>query len=105
MRRLATLGAVIALSVAAAACGSSNNSSPQSHATGTLTIDNESGGTWACQFNPFNLSYISYSLGNVYEPLMFVNTLQSGKQSPWLATRPGGAAGTSQIRSTTGTGW
>ena len=54
--------------------------------SGVLTIDNESGGTWTCDFNPFNLSYISFSLGNVYEPLMFVNTLQSGKASPWLAT-------------------
>ena len=51
-----------------------------------LTIDNESGGTWTCDFNPFNLSYICYSLGPVYEPLAFVNTLQSGKITPWLAT-------------------
>jgi peptide/nickel transport system substrate-binding protein len=51
-----------------------------------LTIDNESGGTWTCNFNPFNLSYLPYSLGPVYEPLAFVNTLQSGKITPWLAT-------------------
>ena len=51
-----------------------------------LTIDNESGGTWTCDFNPFNLSYIAFSLGPVYEPLAFVNTLQSGKTTPWLAT-------------------
>jgi peptide/nickel transport system substrate-binding protein len=51
-----------------------------------LTIDNESGGTWTCDFNPFNLTYISYSLGTVYEPLVFVNTLESGKTTPWLAT-------------------
>jgi peptide/nickel transport system substrate-binding protein len=51
-----------------------------------LTIDNESGGTWTCNFNPFNLTYISYSLGPVYEPLMFVNTLENAKVSPWLAT-------------------
>ena len=54
--------------------------------SGVLTIDNESGGTWTCDFNPFNLSYISYSLGNVYEPLVFINTLQSGQASPWLAS-------------------
>ena len=30
--------------------------------------------------------FIQYSLGPVYEPLVFVNTLQSGKVSPWLAT-------------------
>src|SRR5215467_15377896 len=53
---------------------------------GLLTIDNESGGTWTCDFNPFNLSYIGYSLGNVYEPLMFVDTLANAKVSPWLAT-------------------
>jgi peptide/nickel transport system substrate-binding protein len=62
--------------------GSSNNAAP----SGVLTIDNESGGTWTCDFNPFNLSYIGYSMGNVYEPLMFVNTLQNAKVSPWLAT-------------------
>jgi peptide/nickel transport system substrate-binding protein len=72
----------------AAACGGSSTTSGTSKAapSGVLTIDNESGGTWTCDFNPFNLSYISYSLGNVYEPLMFVNTLQNAKVSPWLAT-------------------
>ncbi len=86
MRRLTKLGAVIALSLAAAACGSTTSSGPSSHATGVLTIDNESGGTWTCNFNPFNLSYIGFSLGWVYEPLVFVNTLQNAKESPWLAT-------------------
>ena len=55
--------------------------------SGVLTIDNESGGTWTCDFNPFNLTYISFALGPVYEPLVFVNTLQSGKTTPWLATK------------------
>jgi peptide/nickel transport system substrate-binding protein len=92
MRRLKTIGVIVVVGLLAAACGSSGNnksssSSGKTTASGTLTIDNESGGTWTCQFNPFNLSYISYSLGNVYEPLVFVNTLQSGKQLPWLATK------------------
>jgi len=52
-----------------------------------LTIDNESGGNWTCDFSPFNLSYISFSLGTVYEPLVFVNTLQNAKETPWLATK------------------
>ena len=55
-------------------------------ANGVLTIDNESGSLWTCNFNPFNLSDIGYSLGPVYEPLMFVNTLQSAKTTPWLAS-------------------
>ena len=91
MRRLKAFGVLIAAGALAAACssGSSSSSSSSSSASGpsgVLTIDNESGGTWTCDFNPFNLSDISFSLGPVYEPLMFVNTLQSGKITPWLAT-------------------
>jgi peptide/nickel transport system substrate-binding protein len=88
MRRLKTIGVLIAAGVLAAACGtsSSSSSSNASGPSGVLTIDNESGGTWTCDFNPFNLSYLPYSLGPVYEPLAFVNTLQSGKATPWLAT-------------------
>jgi peptide/nickel transport system substrate-binding protein len=89
-RRFKIIGALLVAALLAAACSSSsNNSSSSSSAkgpSGTLTIDNESGGTWTCDFNPFNLSYIGYSLGNVYEPLMFVNTLQNAKVTPWLAT-------------------
>jgi peptide/nickel transport system substrate-binding protein len=89
MRRLKAIGVLMAAGVLAAACGtgsSSSSSGTPSVASGVLTIDNESGGTWTCDFNPFNLSYISFSLGNIYEPLVFVNTLQSGQQTPWLAT-------------------
>jgi peptide/nickel transport system substrate-binding protein len=90
MRRLKAIGVLIAAGALAAAC-SSGSSSPSSSskasgASGVLTIDNESGGTWTCDFNPFNLSYLPFSLGPVYEPLAFVNTLESGKATPWLAT-------------------
>ena len=59
-----------------------------------LTIDNESGGTWACDFNPFNLSDIGFSLGNVYEPLVFVNTLQKRQDDTrgWPPATPGATA-------------
>ena len=89
MRRLTKLGVVIATGLLAAACSSSPSAGgpPSSGASGTLTIDNESGGNWSCDFSPFNLSYISFSLGTVYEPLVFVNTLQSGQEKPWLATK------------------
>jgi peptide/nickel transport system substrate-binding protein len=89
MRRLKAIGVLIAAGVLAAACSSGSSSPSSSKASGpsgVLTIDNESGGTWTCDFNPFNLSYVGYSLGPVYEPLAFVNTLQSGKTTPWLAT-------------------
>jgi peptide/nickel transport system substrate-binding protein len=94
MRRLIKYGVVIAsCCLAAAACSSSSSSGGSgsgskgtSTATGVLTIDNESGGNWTCDFNPFNLSDISFSLGNVYEPLVFVDTLNDAKTTPWLAT-------------------
>ncbi len=98
MRRLKAIGVLIAAGALAAACSSSpSSSSSSSGPSGVLTIDNESGGTWTCNFNPFNLSYISYSLGNVYEPLVFVNTLQSGKMTPWLATSWAWSNGNKQL--------
>ncbi len=88
-RRLTAIAVLATAGLITAACGSSSPStsaSSKAAPSGVLTIDNESGGTWPCDFNPFNLSYIGYSLGNVYEPLVFVNTLQNAKVSPWLAT-------------------
>ena len=52
---------------------------------GTLTISNAQF-LWTCGFSPFNPSQNFLSVGTVYEPLMFVNALQNGKTSPWLAT-------------------
>ncbi len=86
MRRLITLGAAISCALLAAACGSGSSASGPAGPRGVLTIDNESGGTWTCNFNPFNPSDYGFSLGNVYEPLVFVNALQSGATTPWLAT-------------------
>src|SRR6202035_4363465 len=88
-RHLLTVAVLATAGLLAAACGGSSSSTGTSSSgpSGVLTIDSESGGTWTCDFNPFNLSYISFSLGPVYEPLAFVNTLQSGKATPWLATK------------------
>src|SRR5499427_9427291 len=88
-RHLMTVAVLATAGLLAAACGGSSSSTGKTSSaapSGVLTIDNESGGTWTCDFNPFNLSYIGYSLGNVYEPLMFVDTLANAKVSPWLAT-------------------
>ena len=87
MRRLKTLGVIIASGLLAAACGtSSSGNNNSSSSSSVLTIDNESGQNWTCSFNPFNPSVNFLAVGPVYEPLMFVNTLQSAKTTPWLAT-------------------
>ena len=63
-------------------CGTSTSSASSGS---TLTISNESGSTWNCQFNPFNENVNWELFGPVYEPLVFVDSLESGKASPWLA--------------------
>ena len=87
MRRFRKLTLAIAGGLAAtvlAACGGGSASS--GGPSGTLTISNESGGLWTCGFNPFNSAVQFTSMGNIYEPLMFVDTLQNAKVTPWLAT-------------------
>ena len=96
MRRTIRAGAVLAAGLHAAALAACGGSSPSSGSgsgsasgpSGTLTISNEQGTLWTCSFNPFNPSNLAQGVtfGQVYEPLAFVNTLQSGKATPWLAT-------------------
>jgi peptide/nickel transport system substrate-binding protein len=82
-----------ALVTALAACSGSSSGSGSSGSTaggpsGTLVISNEQGTQWNCSFNPFNPGNLGegVTMGQVYEPLMFVDTLNNGKVSPWLAT-------------------
>ncbi|HEX3648891.1 MAG TPA: ABC transporter substrate-binding protein, partial [Pseudonocardiaceae bacterium] len=87
MRRFRKLALAVAGGLAVtvlAACGSGSASS--AGPSGTLTISNESGGLWTCGFNPFNSAVQFVAFGDIYEPLMFVNTLQNDKTSPWLAS-------------------
>ena len=94
-RRLLMTGAAALLAAALAACsssgssGSSGGSATGKGPSGTLTIVNVEGTQWNCSFNPFNPSNLGtgITLGQVYEPLAFVNTLQNAKATPWLATK------------------
>jgi peptide/nickel transport system substrate-binding protein len=101
----AWIGALVATAMLATACGggSSSNKGSKSSTTsstsaasgggssigGKLVIDNESGSTWTCQFNPFNASLLGpgITFGYIYEPLEYVNILQSTKPpKPMLAS-------------------
>jgi len=96
IRRLRPITLVVVAGVLAAACGSaspttSGTTGNNNKVGGKLLIDNESGSTWTCQFSPFNPSVNITSIGFVYEPLEFINILQSNadgtpKVTPWLAT-------------------
>jgi peptide/nickel transport system substrate-binding protein len=79
----------VAAIVSVGASSATATASTASAASGKLVIDNESGATWTCQFNPFNPSDTLTSFGFVYEPLEFVDILAkttSGQVTPWLAT-------------------
>jgi peptide/nickel transport system substrate-binding protein len=96
MRRLIRFGVIIGAGALAAGCsaGASSTASPGSSSTGkavttassTLTIDNENGALWTCDFNPFNTADNLLSVGFTYEPLVYVDPLGDGKTTPMLAT-------------------
>src|SRR5579864_1255677 len=104
MKRISWLTLLIGVSVAVAvaACGGSSNSSSSSTSSGgsstaasstkvggKLVIDNVSGSTWTCQFNPFNSAVLGpgITFAEIDEPLEFVNILQSNNPPvPMLAT-------------------
>ena len=92
MRRLFMAGAAMLIAGTLAACGSSSPSGSSANGgsgpSGTLTLDNESGSQWSCSFNPFNPSNtgMGITLGQVYEPLAYVDTLENAKATPWLAS-------------------
>jgi peptide/nickel transport system substrate-binding protein len=95
VRRKRTVGLAAALSAAAlvlAGCGSSNSGGAA--AGKPLIISDVTGANWNCQFNPLSTNWPEggpSETGVIYEPLMFVNALQTGTQAsqgihPWLAT-------------------
>jgi peptide/nickel transport system substrate-binding protein len=92
MKRAAMLATALALvGLTATACGSSKKSS--SGGSTSVTISNEQGTTWTCGFSPFNADVNFLSVGTVYETLTFVNGLQSGKTTNWLASNYGWSNG------------
>ena len=95
MKRTKWIVSLAAVCLAVAGCGgsSSKTSSGTSSTTpaatkvsGKLVVDNESGSTWTCQFNPYNPAVTLVSYGWVYEPLEYVNILKDGAVTPWLAS-------------------
>ena len=89
-RRLTVLGSAIAATamlttgIATATAGAANRTADT--ATGTLNIADEWGFSWPCQFNPFNANDFYFSFGPVYEELAYVDSINRGAVTPWLAT-------------------
>lgn len=88
MKRNVLIIAVIAVLGLIAGCsGGGSGGSGSSGSSASLSIANTSGATWTCGFNPFNPSVNGESIGFVYEPLVYVNTLQNLKQTPMIAEK------------------
>src|SRR5215471_4642896 len=91
-RHLITVAVLATAALLAAACSSSSTTTPSSNASpaagaSTLTISDEGGTTWPCDFNPFNSNNIAWSFGTVYEPLIFVNNLAANPLAPGANTQ------------------
>lgn len=86
-RQLGTLGIFLALIslLILPAVHSTQAAAPAIKMGGTLIIDNESGSLWPNSYNPFSGAVNWTSNGIIYEPLIYVNSL-NGKAQPWLAT-------------------
>src|SRR6266536_6625877 len=90
MRRLTRYGVIVAAGMLAAGCTAGSSSSPSTGSgnsgkaatNSTLTISNENGALWTCGFNPLNASDTLLSVGFMYEPLVYMNPLQQGKNTP-----------------------
>jgi peptide/nickel transport system substrate-binding protein len=91
-KRWGKLIPLLCLALAAAACGNSSTTPPTAAGIGgKLVIGSYVGTTWDCQFNPFNPADNYLSVGFVYEPLEYINILQTTSSGnsvvkPWLAT-------------------
>ena len=76
---------LILTAVACAGPGGGATPNPTAKIGGSLTIVNETGALWKCDFNPFNGSVNGQSFGILYEPLVYDNLLNDTK-TPWLAS-------------------
>jgi peptide/nickel transport system substrate-binding protein len=94
-RSVALAAALCAAGLLAAGCGSSSSNSNAGGGAGKpLIISDVTGANWNCQFNPLSTNWPEggpSETGVIYEPLMFVNSLQTGTQAsqgihPWLAS-------------------
>jgi peptide/nickel transport system substrate-binding protein len=74
-----TLGVTVTGPAAASATAKGNSGA-------TVVVSNNAGELWPCNFSPYNPSANFLSGGILYEPLVFVNALQSGATTPWLAS-------------------
>jgi peptide/nickel transport system substrate-binding protein len=89
-RRLAVVGGAVVLTagLSTAAFGSPTAKSSTSKASNTssISISDEYGVAWSCQFNPYSGADQFGSFGPIYEELVYMDSLKNGATTPWLAS-------------------
>ena len=89
-RRLSVVGGVVVLTagLSTAAYGSptAKDSTPKSSNTSSISISDEYGVAWNCQFNPYSGADQFDSFGPIYEELVYMDSLKNGATTPWLAS-------------------
>jgi peptide/nickel transport system substrate-binding protein len=84
---LAGLAAAALAATGVTACADNNNTSSKGGGQ-PLIVEAIDQGSWQRNFNPFATSTRNMgTFGLLYEPLMFLNKLKPGSQTPWLATK------------------
>ncbi len=105
-RHLIPLALVLALAAGFGPASGASSSTSQVKMGGVVTIDNVSGSTWTCGFNPYTQAGSAgqaFSAGIMYEPLWYVNALNNN-QRPWLATGYSWSRGNRRLTFTIRTG-
>ena len=89
-RRMMVIGSAMALSagLSTAAFGSPSAKTVKAHTanTSSISISDEYGIAWNCQFNPYSGADEFGSFGPIYEELVFMDSLKNGATTPWLAS-------------------
>jgi peptide/nickel transport system substrate-binding protein len=82
------LSLILALAAGLVPAGGASSSTSRVKMGGVVTIDNVSGSTWTCGFNPYVQAESAgqqWAAGILYEPLWYINALNNSSK-PWLAT-------------------
>ena len=101
VRSIAAGATIVAVGLLAACGSNGNHASNSSGPSGTVTVLSVNG-NFVANFNPFSPSAQVGTFGEIYEPLLFLNTAKAGSVQPWLATTyswsDGGKSITFQLR-------
>ena len=89
-RALPALAAAGLLCASLTACGSTSGANPSGGsaggASGVVTVNTGASSAFQADFNPFSPNDNDATVGMIYEPLYYFDTVDSSRVTPWLAS-------------------